>query len=189
MQAVIPGQANTITHNLLVSASGEALTSGTVSFHLLARSGANSGKWWDGSAWSDTEAAAGVGVHKVRGIWQCDIGAAAWEYGVLYESYAVDSLGSVVVYSEQIVPSLAIGVIGAGDHEWVYTLTDSTTGLPLPGATVTVTGDAYGENPLYRAVTDAAGQVTFHLPIGMTVYVWRELAGYYFVNPDTEVVD
>jgi hypothetical protein len=183
MRAAIPGQANTLTHNLIRISDSKPLTTGTVSFYLLALSGAHAGKWWNGTAWATDKAAAGAGEHKADGLWQCSIAAGAWEYGVLYEKYAMDSGDLSICYSEQVVPSLAIGVIGTGGTARVYTVTDSVTGLPVPNVTVWVTSDAAGTNILYRDTTNALGQVTFYLPAG-TWYYWRDAAGYEDVDPD-----
>jgi hypothetical protein len=190
MQAIIPGQANTITHNLVQKADTEPFTAGTVNFYLLALSGANVGKWWNymTATWSATEAVAGVGVAKVRTLWTCEVAAAAWTYGTVYEKYAMDAGDLCVFYSEQVIPSLAIGAVGTGDIEWVYTVTDSETPFaPIADVEVWVTTDLAGDNVIYSSTTNALGQVTFYLAAG-TYYVWRQKAGYVFVNPDTEVV-
>jgi hypothetical protein len=175
-----------LTHNLVQIVDNQPLTSGTVSFYLHALSGSNADKWWNGTAWVADEAAAGAGTHKVRGLWTCSIAAGAWEYGVLYEEYAMDSEGGCIFYSEQVVPSLAIGVVGTGGTARVYTVTDSETGLAVPNVTVWVTSDEAGTNILYRDTTNALGQVTFYLPAG-TWYYWRDAAGYEDVDPDEEV--
>jgi hypothetical protein len=70
---------------------------------------------------------------------------------------------------------------------WTYTLTESSTGNPIVGATVRVTSDLSGIVTLDTQVTNGSGVATFSLAAG-TVYVWRTLAGYAFDNPDVEVV-
>ena len=68
------------------------------------------------------------------------------------------------------------------------TITCQVGGVPLDGVEVWITTDEDGENVIAGTlVTDANGQVTFMLDAG-TVYVWRQLAGYNFSNPQTKVV-
>lgn len=189
MQVVIPGQANTLKADLDNRSTGAPITAGTVTFYLRALSGANAGKWFRASdaTWQVALSSAGAGVHVDDGLWTCTIAAAAWSYGVLYVVKAKESGDLHVPYSEQVVPSLAVGVVGTGGTAWTYTLTDSVTGLAIADATVWVTNDAAGANVLYRDTTDASGQVTFYLPAG-TWYIWRDKAGYEFTNPDTETI-
>ncbi len=77
---------------------------------------------------------------------------------------------------------------GAGGTEEIYTVTDSTTGLPIDGVHVWVTTDIGGANIIWAGYTNAAGIVKYYhdLATGTTVYLWRELAGYRFTNPDSE---
>jgi hypothetical protein len=190
MQTVIPGQTNTVSHDLIKKADCEPITTGTVTFTLIANSGANAGKWWNSTTalWSATEVSAGAGVHKAAGTWQCSIVSVAWSYGVSYLLSARESGDLQINYSELVVPSLAIGAVGTGDIEWVYTVTDSETPFaPIADVEVWVTTDLVGDNVIYSSTTNALGQVTFYLAAG-TYYVWRQKAGYVFVNPDTEVV-
>lgn len=76
---------------------------------------------------------------------------------------------------------------GAGAVTWTYTLTNSENGNPIAGADVWVTSDLAGTDILASGVTNASGVVTFYLDVG-TVYVWRQLAGFNFTNPDQETV-
>jgi uncharacterized protein YjbJ (UPF0337 family) len=85
----------------------------------------------------------------------------------------------------------ALGTLpwGAGPILWTYTLTRSDNANPIQGATIYVTSDAAGNTPLYGPLTtDAAGQVKFLVSSAGTYYVWRQLVGYQFTNPDREVV-
>ncbi len=77
--------------------------------------------------------------------------------------------------------------LGAGTLTFVYTLTNSVTGLPIADADVWATTDTGGTNVLASGRTNASGQVTFYLDAG-TVYVWRQKSGWNFVNPDTETI-
>jgi len=76
---------------------------------------------------------------------------------------------------------------GSGAITWTYTLTRSDNGNPIAGAAVWATTDEAGTNVVASGVTDVNGVVTFYLDAG-TYYIWRQLAGYDFTNPDTEVV-
>lgn len=87
----------------------------------------------------------------------------------------VDASGQVIVASSP------------GGTSKVYTLTDSVSGLPIADVHVWVSTDTAGANVVASGYTDVSGQVTFMLDAG-TYYLWRQKAGYNFVNPDTEVV-
>ena len=76
---------------------------------------------------------------------------------------------------------------GVGVVEWTYTLTDSASGLPIPGATIWITTDAAGANVIASETTNAYGVITCWLDAG-TVYVWGMLGGYSFTNPTAKVV-
>jgi hypothetical protein len=76
---------------------------------------------------------------------------------------------------------------GSGAITWTYTVTDSSTGLPLDGVEVWITTDIAGLNVIASGVTNSFGIVTFYLDAG-TVQVWRKKAGYDFINPDQEVI-
>jgi hypothetical protein len=78
--------------------------------------------------------------------------------------------------------------LGAGAIEWPYTLTNSSTGLPIDGAEVWVSSDSAGNNIIASGTTDTSGEVTFYLDAG-TVYVWAKKSGYNIDDqPDMEVV-
>jgi hypothetical protein len=76
---------------------------------------------------------------------------------------------------------------GAGAITWTYTVTDSSTTLPIADVDVWVTTDIGGVNVVASGKTSILGVVTFYLDAG-TVYVWRQKGGYDFTNPDTEIV-
>lgn len=75
---------------------------------------------------------------------------------------------------------------GSGSAPRVYSLTESTSGNPIVGATVTVTTDIAGTVVVASGTTDSGGKVEFYLDAG-TYYLWRSCTGYTFVDPDTEV--
>lgn len=189
MQAVIPGQANTVKADLVSRSSGAPITEGTVTFYLVAINGPNAGQWFrasDGS-WQTSQSPAGTGTHLADGHWLCTIGATAWAYGVMYLLYAKEENDLHTPYSEQVVPSLAVGAVGTGATTWSYTVTDSSTGDPIAGVTVWVTNDQAGVNVIAKDTTEADGTVTFYLKPG-TYYIWCQKAGYSFDNPDREIV-
>ena len=189
MQSVIPGQANTLIADMDKRSDGSPITAGTVTFYVVALTGTNAGKWFKTAddSWSATEEPAGTGTHKADGHWLSSIDA-AWSYGVLYFMYAKESGDLHLPYSDQVVPSLAIGAIGTGETAWTYTLTETGTGDPIPDAEVWVTTDLAGNNIIYDGQTDVNGQVTFYLTPG-TYYIWRRKAGYTFdPQPDVEVI-
>jgi len=80
-----------------------------------------------------------------------------------------------------------LGGISAGAVTFTYTLTSTVDSAPIPGADVWATTDEAGNYVAASGVTDASGEVVFYLDAG-TYYIWRQLAGWDFTNPDTEVV-
>jgi len=79
------------------------------------------------------------------------------------------------------------GVGGAGATTCnVYTQTAG--GVAIPGVDVWVTTDSAGLTTVAgKLVSNVAGLTTFYLDPG-TYYVWRQLSGYTFTNPQTTVV-
>lgn len=90
MQEVYSGQANKVTLPVAARASANPITAGTVHFYLVPDSGANAGKWYQGSnsSWQAAEAIAGAAAHKADGHWQLSIASTAWTPGVSYLLYA-----------------------------------------------------------------------------------------------------
>lgn len=76
--------------------------------------------------------------------------------------------------------------LGTGASANTYTVVDGDSN-PLDGVAVWVTTDVGGSNTVASGTTNSSGQVTFYLDAGTTYYIWRQLAGYNFTNPDTEV--
>lgn len=76
---------------------------------------------------------------------------------------------------------------GGGSGAISTTVTITVSGLPRDGVEVWATTDAGGLNVVASGVTDAMGQVTFLLDAG-TYYVWKQLSGVNFTNPETTVV-
>jgi hypothetical protein len=121
---------------------------------------------------------------------------------VLYPAEGDDIVSSAViadaVWDESLAAHVAAGSTGkklndltsfsgSGANEFIYTVTDSGSGLPIAGVRVWITTDVAGVNTVALGYTDAFGVVTFWLDSG-TWYVWRNLAGYSFSNPDVEVI-
>ena len=84
-------------------------------------------------------------------------------------------------------------VFPAGAIEYTYTVTDSSTGLPVVGVDVWISTDNPAVNIIWRGVTDAFGvarDVTDAKPQldPGTYFIWRHRVGYTDTDPDTEVV-
>lgn len=92
--------------------------------------------------------------------------------------------GALTEFNRQDFSELAAGV---GAVAFTYTLTDSVSGLPIAGADVWATTDEAGLNVAASGVTNTFGQVILYLDAG-TYHFFRQLAGYSFINPDTETV-
>jgi hypothetical protein len=66
--------------------------------------------------------------------------------------------------------------------------TKDTEGVPIDGVSVWITSDAGGTDTIAGALTsDASGEVTFLLDAG-SWYVWRQLSGKNFTNPQVITV-
>lgn len=186
MQSFTPAVANTLHIDMVARADGTPIVAGTVNVYVVALTGTNAGKWFKASddSWSATQASSGTATHKADGHWTCVVDAACWTAGVRYFMYAKESGDLHIPYSEEII-KMDDDALGA--NEWTYTLTSSTTSLPISGAFVWVTTDVAGANIVASGYTNTFGVVTFYLDDG-TYYVWRSHADYSFTNPDTEVV-
>ncbi len=151
------------------------------------RLGETATMYWDGSAeitnnMMDTVLDTIAGdVVNVDGI--IPVAAGAIEAYILSDVIGADS-DTLETLSDQL------DVLGAGSGGTMetYTVTDDVTGLPIDGVHVWVTSDIGGVNIIWAGYTNAAGMVNYYhdLAAGTAVYLWRELAGYRFVNPDTE---
>lgn len=91
------------------------------------------------------------------------------------------------------VKANAIIEVQPGAIELTYTITSHDTGLPIEGAVIWITTDLAGTNEVWRGNSDTFG-VARDLQNGKpwlaagTYYVFSQKAGFYFDNPDTEVV-
>jgi hypothetical protein len=105
MQTFTQGQANTVFLDVVAKSSGGPINSGTVNFYLIAKTGANAGKWFraSDSSWQTAEASAGAASYKGGAAWQLSIAAAAWLSGVDYILYAKESGDLNIVYDDHYV--------------------------------------------------------------------------------------
>lgn len=112
MQTFIAGQDNTMYYDVVGKADGEPITSGTVTFYLIAKNGDYEGYWWDATngEWSDTLASAGAGTHVDSGNWKCEIDSDAWDADVQYLVYAKESGDLNILYREEVISIDDIGV-------------------------------------------------------------------------------
>ncbi len=76
---------------------------------------------------------------------------------------------------------------GGGMGAIAKTVTITVSGLPRDGVEVWITTDSAGVNVVASGTTDALGEVDFMLDAG-TYYVWKQLSGVDFTNPETMVV-
>ena len=157
----------------------------------------------DTSAWSDyvvsmTETPAGgytyiadfpgissAGKYTVDIFEQSD--AAPVLSDTLYAVAEVEWNGSNEITLQAVADNVSdVTVIGSGALSTTITVDDGTN--PLDGVEVWITTDEAGSNVIAGSLTtDANGQVTFMLDAG-TYYVWQQLAGYDFTNPQTITV-
>lgn len=123
-----------------------------------------------------------------------DITCEFWDLGYLRptvtgRTLGVDADGKVAVTGlNAALLDVAVSTCrdaGAGSVEYTHTVTDSLN--PLDGVDVWVSTDVAGVNVVARGSTDALGHVTFMLDPG-GYYVWCQLAGFTFDNPDSVTV-
>ena len=89
----IPAVANVRAFTLVARADGSPITTGTVNTYIVALTGDNAGKWFQGSdqTWQAAEAVALAATHKGDGHWTASIHADCWILGVRYMEYAKES--------------------------------------------------------------------------------------------------
>lgn len=70
---------------------------------------------------------------------------------------------------------------------WTYTMyTDNIHSIPLVGCTVKMSTDIEGQNVIASQETDSDGKTYWRVNKGATYYMWREMPGYTFDDPDIE---
>ena len=119
-----------------------------------------------------------------------DVDAILLDTGTTIPAYILsDVIGADGDTLETLSDQMDILGAGSGGTAETYTVTDDVTGFPIDGVHVWVSTDIGGANIIWAGYTNAAGQVNYYhdLATGTTVYLWRELAGYRFTNPDSEV--
>lgn len=171
----VPNQPNLITF-VLVDASGVEVAGLGGGFNLFISKG--SGPF-----------VAGAGTQGEKGL--------GW-YWYLSTASEADTIGPISVAAQgfgtlQQNLEYVCGVRVPGSIAFTYTLTDSVTSAALEGAEVWFTTDAPGNKIVWYGVTDAFGIARDSggdLPLLRpgTYYVWRNLVGYSFNDPDPEVV-
>lgn len=77
---------------MVAKASGDAITSGTVNYYLLALTGDHAGKWWKNAdqTWAVAETANAM-THRADGNWTLELAASPFVDGALYLEYAKES--------------------------------------------------------------------------------------------------
>ena len=104
-------------------------------------------------------------------------------------SIRVNGAGAIQQNLEYVVKSRNMNGV-----EFTYTVTDSVSTLPIPGAIVTISTDVGGNNVVFTGVTDSFGvarhTINNTLPFldPGSYYFWTRKTGYSFTNPDLEVV-
>ena len=85
-------------------------------------------------------------------------------------------------------PGVRGGGVGGAGATTCNVYTQTAGGVAIPGVDVWVTTDSAGLTTVAgKLVSNVAGLTTFYLDPG-TYYVWRQLSGYTFTNPQTTVV-
>lgn len=103
-------------------------------------------------------------------------------------SIVVTGAGVVQQNLEYVVEERTISAI-----EYTYTVTNSATANPLPGVEIWIATDEAGNNVVWNGETDDLGVARDsegrlpRLDAG-TYYIFRQLAGFQFSDPDTEVI-
>ena len=102
--------------------------------------------------------------------------------------------GAISLDADWVEGAIGLNTLALGTPvEYTYTVVNSITSLPIDGVSVWVTTDLNGDNTIWAGSTDALGVTRDQfnnkprLDPG-TYYFWRQLSGYEFNNPDTEVV-
>jgi hypothetical protein len=160
MQTALAGQVNVLELPIVAKASGNPITSGTVTFYLVDKDGPNTGKWYRGSdqSWQSSESIAGAATHRVDGHWYLSLPAAVWTGNVRYRLYAKESGNLHIPVGEDVLGKLEnldriLKAWDAGDWKLksgttdVYELID-----PEDGSTVIMEMKMSQTSP-YRTIT------------------------------------
>lgn len=137
-----------------------------------------------------------------------DGGISRYTANSLEQAPTAPTVGQVAdaVWDEAIAGHLSAGSTGlklnsagsgttfpAGAIEFTYTVTNSVTGNPIEGVEIWISTDNPATNIVWKGETDAFGiamDVLGNKPMldAGTYYIFRQLAGFLFTNPDTEIV-
>ena len=166
--------------------NGNPITSGLVNYYLLAKSGANVGRWWRDSDQSwQAGSVANAMTHQDDGHWEIDRSSSPIESGVRYLEYFKES-GDLHIPDSRHLVGAAAAAVGTGAIKHPIDVTSD--GIPIDGAEVWITTDAAGDNVVAGTLpTDAFGRVEFMLDAG-SYYAWIQAAGHNFTNPTTFTV-
>ena len=93
-----------------------------------------------------------------------------------------------VATSTRLASSAYAPSTGSGATTYVVTVTRPDGSTPIEGVAVWLTSDSAGSNVVAGTLyTSASGLATFTLDAG-TYYLWRQLSGWNFTNPQTATV-
>lgn len=137
-----------------------------------------------------------VAVSKAGGAFAASAGtkseiSAGW-YGYLLTAAECNTVGPVSVkatHASTAQQNLVyfVGGANAGAVPFTYTVTSSSGGAPISGASVWVTTDLAGLIVIDSGTTDVNGEIVFYLQPG-NYYFWRNAPGFTGNTPDLEVV-
>jgi hypothetical protein len=104
----------------------------------------------------------------------------------LTEASGAGDLAAILVDTGTTIPATlaTLSGEGSGSSANVITITDGTN--PIADADVWASTDSAGSNIIAGTLqTNASGQVTFMLDVGIVYYLWVQKDGYNFTNPTT----
>ena len=149
--------------------------------------------YWTGTAWA-VNVPTDVDLSSLNDLSQAEAQAAAAAALAAYDPPTKAELDSAVTAIrgsegddlDDISDQLDGLAGGAGTTTWTLTVEDGD-GNPLDGVRCWLTSDEAGSNVVASGTTNASGEASFLLDDG-TYYLWKELAGYNFTNPETVTV-
>lgn len=107
---------------------------------------------------------------------------------------AAQYTGAQVLDADWITGAVSLNNVPIGTAiEFTYTITNSSTGLPIEGVRVVITTDSAGANIVWAGETNTFGVArddNGNLPRldAGTYFFWRDKVGFIFSDPDTENV-
>ncbi len=184
----IPATANTRIFTLVERGgddAGDPITSGTVNTYVVALTGTNSGKWFQGSdqTWKDTEAIALAATHKGDGHWTAEIHADCWIEGVRYLEYAKESGDLHVPLSRQTISLYPSGWTSASKAP--ATLAAGDVSGEIPADVVEIGGTAVPETAGKLHVLDGDGNAVAPAGTALDKTVWTDAKAVH-INADID---